>query len=226
MKLTPNNTDLYTLLHLEGGTLLYDGSEGSVVRAANNGTVLTDILHGDDLCRILHELALEDFHLICLKSKEVQRLVLREFGFTGEQFCSQWVYTKPKPPILPPCDIRPLTLAELPIAAAHYHPEDNNFEYLRGRISHGRMWGLYENGVLAGFVGTHTEGSMGILEVFPEYRRRGYGEMLEAYLIAWLMERGHIPYGQVVEGNTASLGLQAKLGLERCELPAIWMWKE
>ena len=86
------------------------------------------------------------------------------------------------------------------------------------------MWGLFEDGKLAGFIGTHSEGSMGILEVFPEHRRKGYGMMLESYLIRWHLERGWTPFGHVIDGNEASVRLQQKAGMEKGDLPAIWVF--
>ena len=65
---------------------------------------------------------------------------------------------------------------------------------------------------------------MGILEVLPEYRRRGYGLALEQFLIAWHLERGWTPFGHVIDGNEASIRLQKKAGLVCAELPTIWMY--
>lgn len=86
------------------------------------------------------------------------------------------------------------------------------------------MWGLFEGNAIAGFIGMHPEGSMGLLEVLPEYRRRGYGYLLEAYLIRLHLQRGWTPYCHVVKGNEASLRLQKKLGFEFAEKPAIWVF--
>lgn len=57
----------------------------------------------------------------------------------------------------------------------------------------GQLWGLFEDGQLAAFIGVHHEGSMGILEVLPEYRRRGLAMALEGWLIRWHLERGWTP---------------------------------
>ena len=70
----------------------------------------------------------------------------------------------------------------------------------------------YDGDRPVGFCGEHLEGSMGLLYVFPEYRRRGYAEEMETYYIARTMDRGLIPFGQVERQNFASLELQKKLG--------------
>ena len=69
------------------------------------------------------------------------------------------------------------------------------------------------DGALAGFAGIHQEGTMGLLEVLPQFRRRGLAEVLEVGLIAQQLHRGLLPYCHVRLGNTASEALQTKLGL-------------
>ena len=83
----------------------------------------------------------------------------------------------------------------------------------------------YDQGHLVGFIGEHLEGSMGILYVFPEYRRRCFGTTLQNCLITKTMEKGFVPFGQVEKGNQKSLGLQDKLGMARSDDLIVWMWK-
>ena len=56
-------------------------------------------------------------------------------------------------------------------------------EYVEDRLKAGVIFGAFVDGRLAGFVGEHHEGSMGMLEVVPEFRRRGIAQALEAALI-------------------------------------------
>lgn len=76
---------------------------------------------------------------------------------------------------------------------------------------------------LAGFAGTHEEGSMGMLEVFEPYRRRGIAAALEKYLINRTLEKGFTPYCQVFTDNAASIRLQEKLGLKLCRKEIYWI---
>ena len=89
----------------------------------------------------------------------------------------------------------------------------------------GWIFGAFVEGTLAGFIGMHTEGSIGFLTVFPEYRRRGIGTALETFLINEMLERGFTPYGQTEEGNTASHRLQETLGLCFSKEMVYWMQK-
>ena len=224
MEKNHNTVDMYCLLEHEGGRLLYEDAEGSVVQAADGETFMSDILDGEHLCRILHVLDTEKMTQVVVKSRDALEKVSAEFGFHGFNPCSQWSYWREEPPELPVCDIRPLTLCHSKLAAQHYKLFSHAEPYLIERIQAGRLWGLFEDGRLAGFIGTHSEGSMGMLEVFPEYRRKGYGMMLESFLIRWHLERGWTPFGHVVDGNEASIRLQQKAGMEQGNLPAIWVF--
>ena len=62
------------------------------------------------------------------------------------------------------------------------------------------------------------------MEVLPAYRRRGLGYALEAGAIRRALKEGAIPYCQVIEGNTASMELQKKLGLEFSDGFVYWLF--
>lgn len=80
------------------------------------------------------------------------------------------------------------------------------------------------DGVLAGFIGTHPEGSMGMLHIFTEYRRRHLGFALEAEQIRRFLEQGIIPFCQIVDTNAASLALQKKLGMTFSDELVYWLY--
>ena len=128
--------------------------------------------------------------------------------------CTQCMYLKKEPPRAdrPGVTLRLLTQEDLDFVLKNYHHPGAFPEHIRGRIAEG-MLGAEIDGQLAGFIGIHEEGAMGLLEVLPAFRRRGLAETLEAALIQWQLERGFLPYAQVRIGNTASEALQRKLGL-------------
>lgn len=105
----------------------------------------------------------------------------------------------------------------------HYHMAPGR-DYVAERLAAGAMTGAFLDGVLAGFIGIHEEGSIGMLEVLPAYRRRGLGYALEAGAIRRALKEGAIPYCQVIEGNTASMELQKKLGLEFSDGFVYWLF--
>lgn len=119
---------------------------------------------------------------------------------------------KPLPPSYPsPAEIRTLDESWLPFLREHYNliPDPG---YLPGRIRAGAMAGAFVGGEPAGFAGVHEEGSVGMLEVLPPFRRRGIARMLETFLVNRLLREGWLPFAQIDPGNGPSLSLHRRLG--------------
>jgi GNAT superfamily N-acetyltransferase len=100
----------------------------------------------------------------------------------------------------------------------------NEAEYIHSRIEKREIYGAFINGKLAGFAGTHTDGSIGMLEVLPEYRRRGLGSELESFLINLHLSKSYTPFCQIFSDNAVSLGLQRKLGLQISGEHLYWLF--
>lgn len=140
-------------------------------------------------------------------------ILAERFGLTPSSAFYQAAYLREVPLPLPEtvAHIRPLDLSSLPILLANY--EYGSKTYLRQLLSQGHLFGAFEGETLLAFIGLHAEGTMGLLEVLPPYRRRGLARLLESYMINWELSQGHIPYCQVFEGNAPSLSLQHSLGM-------------
>lgn len=155
-----------------------------------------------------------------------KELVARRFGPCGEMHCWQGAYfgAKPLPVVLPEgMELRDLGMNALDMVMEKYTHADGDRAYIAGRLEYG-MIGAYFGDVCAGFIGVHGEGSMGLLEVFPEYRRRGVASALEGAMTNRMLKKGLIPYGHVVVGNEASRALQRKLGFTFAEKTVRWLF--
>lgn len=97
-------------------------------------------------------------------------------------------------------------------------------EELRHDFDRPDFLGGYMDGKLACFIGLHSEGSMGMLEVLPEYRRRGYAQQIYSTLINNQLRKGRLPYAQIFLTNTNSLNLQKKLGFLLSSDTIQWGW--
>lgn len=86
-----------------------------------------------------------------------------------------------------------------------------------------KIFCAFSGEAFVGFIGEHPEGSMGMLHVFPEYRRKGYAEALESLLANEYIKQDRIPYGHVVVGNDASMALQKKLGFQVANEKLYWL---
>jgi GNAT superfamily N-acetyltransferase len=110
---------------------------------------------------------------------------------------------------------------DLPQVADNYKLEGE--DYLRSLLERGQLFGGFLDDTMIGFAGRHAEGSIGLLEIFPPYRRRGFASVLEQYLINRELALKHIPFGQVVTGNAPSLALQRSLGMTLSEGTLYWL---
>lgn len=90
-------------------------------------------------------------------------------------------------------------------------------------LKNGNLFGGYKNETLIGFIGVHLEGSIGLLEIFPQYRRLGYGTILESYMVNQMLENGFVPFVQVEINNVKSISLQNKLGFKVSEDRLYWI---
>lgn len=138
--------------------------------------------------------------------------------------CRQCLY-EGEPLALPEIGIavRTLGVEYAPVLRAHYHLVEDP-DYLAERCAAGVMHGAFSpDGALMGFIGMHTEGSLGILEVLPTYRRRGVAYLLQSYMINFCLARGMVPFGQVFDDNAPSLALQKKLGCTISDKPIFWI---
>lgn len=136
------------------------------------------------------------------------------FHYRGMNACWQVAYLDWAPLPLPDLglELRPLEPVHLPLVEAHYKLVGG--DYVAGVLSRGDLYGAFRGDALWGFIGRHPEGTVGLLEVFPEHRRQGVATLLQSYMVNLELERGHIPYGQVFDGNQASLALQRSLGVQ------------
>lgn len=152
----------------------------------------------------------------------VKRLNLGE-----AQFCHSALYQKKTPLPFPggDVDLRPLEQDQAPYVLAHYSHSPGSLGYIEAAIERG-MVGAYVDGTLAGFVGFHSEGSIGLLEVLPNYRRLGLGVALEIAAVNLALERGAYPFAQVIVGNEPSHALQRRLGLDISKQLMFWLFRD
>ena len=164
-----------------------------------------------------------DCALLMVSDRALGRAAFERFGFSEKLECFQVAYFGEKPSCKTALTVREAEPGDLPTLIEAYRlisPKELETVVKRGSVLLG-----YEGERLVGFIGEHLEGSMGILYVFPEYRRRGFAAALQTHMIARTMEKGFVPFGQVEKENRASLALQEKLGMTRSDDLIVWMWR-
>ena len=173
--------------------------------------------------RVLAQIPPED--AVVLRGCEGLRELAADLGFNGCNPCYQAVYEKDTPvPVSTDLTIRHPDEEDFPTIAAAYHLSGE--EELREDFDGPDFLGGYADGTLAGYIGLHSEGSMGNLYVFPPYRGRGYAAALYGTLINRQLRAGRRPFAQIIADNEASLNLQRKLGLRLSDGLVYWMWRK
>lgn len=149
--------------------------------------------------------------------------LMDKYGLKDKLECVQAVYlSEDKLNVKNKIEIRQLDINHLNMVLEHYNLLSNS--EIISLLKDGNIFGGYRDETLVGFVGRHLEGSIGLLEVFPEYRCQGYGTVLESYMVNKILDAGGIPYAQVEIDNDNSIALQKKLGFKISEDRVFWMF--
>ena len=225
--------DLNAIENLNIDRVLKRGT-AEIIEKADDAILLKDtrskalMLACDDVekgIEILERNGGETKPLIMISNTELGRRAADRFGYDDNNVmeCYQMAYLSKEPPKADDTiEYKAATMEDFPLISREYDLVSE--EELKELIKGGSIIMGYENGDPVGFIGEHMEGSVGLLQVLQEHRRKGYGTALEIEMIRRTIERGDTPFGQVVVGNTASLELQKKLGLTKSEGTIFWMW--
>lgn len=97
------------------------------------------------------------------------------------------------------------------------------YDEVKTAIESRGMFGAYVQGKLVGFIGVHSELSMGMLEVFPDYRKCGIGTALLSKDVNYMLSKGITPFCHVVYGNVKSYNMCVKAGLRFYDGLVYWV---
>ena len=212
------NIHMMELLHRGLGEVVYD--KGMDILLKFEGLYM---LHAADETGARELLGKVPEGAMVITTQEfVRDLLEKEFGKTGFCKCSQAVCTRKEAFPVRYKNIRQLDITYLDYIMENYSSSE---EHMKERLNAGVMYGAFEEDRIIGFIGMHSEGSMGMLFVEEEYRHKGVGASLESYLINVQISNGFTPYCHIIEGNEKSLALQEKLGLYLADTPLWWIWK-
>ncbi len=221
------------LAHDDGEMILRDKATGIVYHTGSRIEVLTKLAETVQPAItkiVLHQRTYEEQVSALLQLKEA--LVCFQTVYTQrEKMSVSGLYRPDGQPTEEGLIIRPLTMEYYDRVRKTYELLEDAGEdeiyggtYIADRITGGCMYGAFVETEFAGYIGIHDDGSIGMLHVFEEYRGRRIGKALQTYAVNLALDWGWIPYGQVAEGNTASVGLQKSLGLHMSKTPVVWIW--
>ena len=215
------NIDIVECIRRDLCDILYAESDGVLIKAKNSPAYM---LSCDSTYAALKITADREIYLLVLHQMDQKDAVCKALGLHAGDECWQSVYIKKEPIQEDGTDIHCLdrSCAQKVFEVYGHH----ELEHIESMIDRKMLWGAFADGELAGFIGWHEEGSEGLLEVLPEYRRRGLALALEKRIVNIDLERGHTPFGQIFLWNNASRHLQEKLGMDFADGHICWLWKE
>lgn len=198
--------------------LLYADTDGVLLQEKKSGSFqLTagSARQGEAILTQYADLIQGSMLIVC--GEELEAPVRHILGWEHAARCRQAVYTRGVPLSVPQTvSIRSVRADELTSLALWQEigEQKADREELVCRVDEGALFGAYlENGLCIGMMGELLDGSMGMLYVGWEYRRKKVASALEADCMNRLLRLGKIPYGRIGAEQEAVWNLQEKLGL-------------
>ncbi|MBQ7077280.1 MAG: GNAT family N-acetyltransferase [Lachnospiraceae bacterium] len=217
------NLGIERVLKRGTGEIIYRDNDAILVRDKVSKALLFACDDTKKGLSILDNYINEDCNLLMVSDYDLGKSAFGRYGFEDMIECYQVAYYGEKPKEDTTISFRVADISDIGMLLENYDmisPDELREVVERGNIILG-----YHDNTLIGFIGEHLEGSMGILYVFPEYRKKGFATALQKHMIAVTMEKSFIPFGQVEKDNGASLRLQKKLGMVCSENLITWMWR-
>jgi len=202
--------------------IIYAADDGVCLRDYKSGAYMLSVESyavGEQVLALLPSVGLFTFHQGFMK--DALKAKVRHETFIENV---QAVYTANKHVIVPESiKIRPLNGSHFDIVIKNYDIDVGD-NYLHDAISEGRLFGGYVDSCLVGFVGVHSEGSVGMLKVFDRYLNKGYGTALAGHITNHQLSQGADAFAQIGEDNKASLAVFRKLGYSISAGKVYWLF--
>ena len=219
---TLSHIEMIEVIRRANAQIFYAENDGVLLREKNSGTWMMTAQNKAAAEKMIEQI--DAVELITFHQLFCKEMLTKKFNFTEYHACYQAAWLQKTPPLREDnFSIRILDESYTEVVNAAYHSMEDP-DYIRSRLQAKAILGAFENDVLAGFIGSHGEGSMGILEVFPSFRRRGLATALEKAEIAHEMAQGWVPFCQVYEENASSYALQQKLGMTFAQSQMYWLF--
>jgi len=214
------NIDILEAIRRGVADIIYAGADGVIIYEQISRACMASMCNFEKFKRLVN---IDNYDFFALHQKNLVDWVKNTKKFSDYFEAYQAAYMK-KEKIDNSFDgIKKLSRKYLDCVSRSYNAMEDR-EYIEELIDRGHMWGIFDGEKLAGFIGIHSEGSIGLLEIFPEFRRKGYGTKLEEFLINYFLELNMIPFCQVMLGNEKSFELQKKIGMEISKETVTWLF--
>lgn len=212
-KIFGEDADHFALINYvinNGGEILYAETDG--VLALYKGIYALFGTSGQGLTKAL-SLVENASCFVCSSSEEGDAVLEKFKNIKKKKACYQILYREPFGVEIPEDTI----VKELP-------PTDENIDFVTSTYTLGfaredikrlmqdfTFYATYTGGELSGYIGRHDEGSIGLLEIMPKFRRKGLGAFLVDYSVKKVNEQGDIAYCNIEANNEKSLKMHLKM---------------
>ncbi|WP_160690777.1 GNAT family N-acetyltransferase [Clostridium sp. C2-6-12] len=219
------NVDMLECIRRGSVEILFASNEGVLIKDCPSNIYMLSS-NNIEVSKSLINILPEDFNIVSTHDKFSFDLLLEKHIFSETMACYNTVYTKKTPIVYEKSsvEIKPLTLQYKDNIINSYSKMDIiDSNYIENRLKANVMFGAFIDNNLCGFIGSHEEGSIGMLEVLPKFKGKGIGSSLQIAATNHALALKRYPYGQVVETNIASTALQKKLGFELSKDKVYWL---
>lgn len=215
--------DMIEPIRRKTAEILYASEDGVLIIENNSDSYMLSICDIKLAMKLIDTLVKKP--LFVVRQEELLPIIKEKFAYKNYFDCFQTAYLKSIPPKLnDDIQIKLLTDNDKTTVSENYKSIDEDFDYTSYLIDKKQMWGAFNGETLMGFIGIHSEGSMGLLEVLPKYRNNGIATALQSFLIDFMLKKDWIPFGQVFQDNEKSLNLQKKIGLTISKEHVFWLY--
>lgn len=231
-----NNIDMIELIQRGRAVLIERKGDSILLKDSHSGVLFhygADVESGRELLKGCKEQGDKEVCFI-LHQEEMVPIAKEFLGIEEIMACHQAVYTRKESlpitglyrldgePMESGLYIRKLEKIDEKAALSIYTGVDGS-SYVRICLEHGNLYGAFFGEELAGIMGIHEDGSIGMLQVKDKFQGQKVAKALETYLINLVLSWGWIPYGQVEENNEISRRLQESLGMYTSKGKIFWM---
>jgi tRNA (guanine37-N1)-methyltransferase len=217
-----HHMDMVEAVRRDEAKIIYQNLDGVLIHHRTCGAYMMSARNAEASTHLIS--LMEKPEIMVVHQEFSKHQAQRKFSFTESMECFHAAYCKDSFPLLIPqtVTIKKMNGASIDLVMKHYTHIDDR-EYLEERLESGWFYGAFIDERLAGFVGVHGEGSIGMLLVLPEYRRKGIAHALLSFICNRFISQNMVPFAQIITTNTASLALFSKLGFSISQNPIWWL---
>ena len=218
-QITAENCDLYTLLNYHKVEVVFYDDENLLLYYPEIKTVFCSCK--DDYAQHLFTLASS---LPLLQVCSHNKVFISFFSNYSLKFISRNALYKGENIKLPNIELSIIQATQAHCDEIYkFYNHYADYDYLQSRIKQGNILLAYKNEELAGFIGTHTEGSIGMLFVKDKFRRQKIGTYLEVSMINRMIDKSLPVFAQITPDNLQSVGQHKGLGFTISQQDIFWI---